>query len=137
LGAYDLQITRHSDRGPRGGPSCTPQGGGPWCRPRCRAGWFAGLSRRVRASLNPFLEPDPAGSAPDPGIFAFHRLLPGYAPTPLHSCAHLAAELGIGGLFIKDESQRFGLNAFKGLGAVWALHRLTAAGASPKTVAAA
>jgi diaminopropionate ammonia-lyase len=91
----------------------------------------------VRASLNPFLEPDPAGSAPDPGIFAFHRLLPGYAPTPLHSCAHLAAELGIGGLFIKDESQRFGLNAFKGLGAVWALHRLTAAGASPKTVAAA
>ena len=46
----------------------------------------------------------------------FHRTIPGYAPTPLADLKGLAQELGIGALYVKDESYRFGLNAFKGLG---------------------
>ncbi|MGI5498614.1 pyridoxal-phosphate dependent enzyme [Lentzea sp. CA-135723] len=54
----------------------------------------------------------------------FHAGLPGYAPTPLTELPSLAAELGIGRLFVKDESSRLGLPAFKALGASWAVHRL-------------
>lgn len=91
----------------------------------------------MRGRVNPFFQPDHSGSPPDPAVLTFHRSLPGYAPTPLHSCAQLASGLGIGALYIKDESRRFGLNAFKGLGAVWALHRIRAARGGPMTVAAA
>lgn len=55
---------------------------------------------------------------------AFHKTLPGYAPTPLVSLGSLGRELGIGGLFLKDESHRFGLNAFKALGASWAINEI-------------
>ena len=58
--------------------------------------------------------------APDDGATAFHHGLPGYAPTPLVEAPALAAELGVGRLFVKDESARFDLRAFKYLGASWA-----------------
>ena len=51
---------------------------------------------------------------------ALHHALEGYAPTPLHSAPALAAELGLGAVLLKDESSRFGLPAFKALGAWWA-----------------
>lgn len=51
---------------------------------------------------------------------AFHRSLPGYAATPLRSLDAVAAELGLGAVWLKDESDRFGLPAFKVLGASWA-----------------
>ncbi|MFI8874061.1 diaminopropionate ammonia-lyase [Streptomyces sp. NPDC055243] len=57
---------------------------------------------------------------------AFHASLPGYAVTPLHELPSLAAELGIGRVFVKDESARLGLPAFKALGASWAVHRVLA-----------
>ena len=50
----------------------------------------------------------------------FHRQLPGYVPTPLTEAPDLAAGLGVGRLFVKDESARFDLGAFKFLGASWA-----------------
>lgn len=78
----------------------------------------------MRARVNPFFKP---GRHPVPAtahVREFHRALPEYAPTPLHSCAGLAATLGLGGLYVKDESQRFGLNAFKALGASWAIEQL-------------
>ena len=53
-------------------------------------------------------------------VIAFHRSFPQYAPTPLVSLAHSARELGIGALLVKDESYRFGLNAFKVLGGSYA-----------------
>jgi diaminopropionate ammonia-lyase len=65
--------------------------------------------------------------APDGDAAAFHRGLPGYAPTPLVEAPALAAELGVGRLFIKDESARFDLRAFKYLGASWAGFRAVAA----------
>jgi diaminopropionate ammonia-lyase len=65
--------------------------------------------------------------APDGDAAAFHRGLPGYAPTPLIEAPALAAELGVGRLFVKDESARFDLRAFKYLGASWAGFRAVAA----------
>ncbi len=47
-------------------------------------------------------------------------------PTTLHSLPGLASTLGIGGLFAKDETGRFGLNAFKLLGARFAVEQLLA-----------
>lgn len=53
----------------------------------------------------------------------FHQSFSQYQPTPLASLPALARELGIGHLFVKDESYRFGLNAFKVLGAAYAMAR--------------
>jgi diaminopropionate ammonia-lyase len=51
----------------------------------------------------------------------FFRRRPQLAATPLHRCAALAAELGIAELLVKDETARFGLNAFKATGAQFAV----------------
>lgn len=91
----------------------------------------------MRARINPFFEPGFRLPAANPAVRAFHRSLPEYAATPLHSLAELARELGLDALYVKDESWRFGLNAFKGLGASWALHRIRAQRAGPTTVATA
>ncbi len=55
---------------------------------------------------------------------AFHAGLPGMKPTPLVELPSLAVELGAGRVFVKDESARLHLGAFKVLGASWAIHRL-------------
>lgn len=52
---------------------------------------------------------------------AFHQTQAGYVPTPLHSLDALAARLGLKGVLVKDESRRFGLNAFKALGSSYAM----------------
>lgn len=57
---------------------------------------------------------------------SFHRSFPQYSVTPLAELRNMAAELGLGGLFIKDESYRFGLNAFKVLGGSFAMARYIA-----------
>ena len=49
---------------------------------------------------------------------------PGYAPTPLVGLSGLAQTLGVRAVLVKDESKRFGLNAFKGLGGLYALCRV-------------
>jgi len=54
---------------------------------------------------------------------AFHRQLPGYRPTPLVCLRQLASRIGIGGLWIKDESERLNLHSFKALGASYAVYR--------------
>ncbi|MEW2390478.1 diaminopropionate ammonia-lyase [Streptomyces venezuelae] len=65
-------------------------------------------------------------AAPPPDARAFHASLPGYAPTFLHELPGLAAELAVARVFVKDESSRFGLPAFKALGASWAIDRILA-----------
>jgi diaminopropionate ammonia-lyase len=55
---------------------------------------------------------------------AFHRSLPGYAPTPLVPVHAIAAELGVGRVLVKDESSRLGMPAFKVLGASWACRQV-------------
>jgi diaminopropionate ammonia-lyase len=51
----------------------------------------------------------------------FHGSFPEYSPTPLIALDGLAADLGVANVWIKDESKRFGLNAFKVLGAGFAV----------------
>ena len=77
----------------------------------------------MRAVFNPFLDPGAHFPSADPAILRFHASLAAYRPTPLYALPGLAAGLGIGSVLVKDESQRFGLNAFKVLGASWAAHR--------------
>ncbi|CAH1659330.1 Diaminopropionate ammonia-lyase [Hyphomicrobiales bacterium] len=55
-----------------------------------------------------------------------------HVPTPLVSLPGLAAALGIGALFIKDEGQRLGLGSFKALGGAYAVIRLALEAASTK-----
>lgn len=59
-------------------------------------------------------------------IREFHRQIEGYQPTPLVSLPLLAEKLGIKSILVKDESHRFGLNAFKVLGGSYALGSLLA-----------
>ena len=54
----------------------------------------------------------------------FHQQLPGYRPTDLVRLSRLAEAWGIKGVFIKDESTRFNLKAFKVLGGSYAVARL-------------
>jgi diaminopropionate ammonia-lyase len=77
--------------------------------------------------------------APAPGgsPLEFHRSLPGYRPTPLVEAPHLAAELAVGRVLVKDESDRFGLPAFKILGASWAIERALANRSDVSTLVAA
>lgn len=52
---------------------------------------------------------------------AFHQSFPQYSQTPLAELGGMAKELGLKGLYVKDESYRFGLNAFKVLGGSFAM----------------
>jgi diaminopropionate ammonia-lyase len=56
-------------------------------------------------------------------VAGFHRSLPGYAVTRLVAVPGLARELGVRGVFVKEESSRLGLPAFKVLGASYAVSR--------------
>lgn len=56
----------------------------------------------------------------------FHRSLEGYSPTPVRELPELARELGLGSVLVKDESWRFGVKAFKPLGASWAIRQVLA-----------
>ncbi len=58
--------------------------------------------------------------------FAFHQSFPQYTQAPLSNLKNLALELGVGGIYVKDESFRFGLNAFKVLGGSYAIARYIA-----------
>ena len=65
-------------------------------------------------------------TAPGQEPYRFHQHLPGYVATPLVAAPDLAQRLGIGQLWIKNESSRLGLPAFKVLGASWAASRAVA-----------
>lgn len=62
----------------------------------------------------------PRGPASALGL---HRRLEGYRPTPLHRNEALARALGVGEVWLKDETSRLGTASFKILGASWAVCR--------------
>jgi diaminopropionate ammonia-lyase len=64
-----------------------------------------------------------AVTAPPRAPLGLHRRLPGYAATPLQDAPALAAANGVERVWLKDESSRLGLPAFKLLGASWAAYR--------------
>jgi diaminopropionate ammonia-lyase len=90
----------------------------------------------VRAVVNAAADPAAVPPASDEAA-AFHRALPGYAPTPLRELPAVAAELGVGAVLVKDESSRLGLPAFKILGAAWAAERALRAEPTTHTLVAA
>jgi len=59
-------------------------------------------------------------------VRSFHRSFPMYAPTPLAHLKETAKYLGLGDVYVKDESYRFGLNAFKVLGGSYAVGNVMA-----------
>ena len=67
---------------------------------------------------------------------AFHRSIPGYEETPLRCLSSLADQLGVSAFYVKDESARFGMNAFKSLGGSWSIARCIAekAGLDPENL---
>jgi len=54
----------------------------------------------------------------------FHRSIPEYRETDLVSLPNTAMIHHVGGIFVKDESTRFGLKAFKGLGGSYSMFRI-------------
>lgn len=73
---------------------------------------------------NPQAAPQLDGEIPGGEAFDFHQKLPGYRPSPLIDAPSIADVLGVGKVWVKDESSRFGLPAFKFLGASWAVYRV-------------
>lgn len=59
-------------------------------------------------------------------VRAFHATFSEYAPTPLMKLPALAANFGLKNLLVKDESHRFGLNAFKVTGGSYAMGKYLA-----------
>jgi diaminopropionate ammonia-lyase len=59
-------------------------------------------------------------------VLRYHKTFKEYSKTPLHSLKNYAKEIGVKNVYVKDESLRFGLNAFKVLGASYAIGKLLA-----------
>ncbi|MEA2442854.1 MAG: diaminopropionate ammonia-lyase, partial [Thermoleophilales bacterium] len=77
----------------------------------------------MEAISNPLRNPQRVGHTAE-RPFEFHRSLPGYQPTALIDAPALASQWGVGRVVLKFEEERFGLPAFKFLGASWAARRL-------------
>lgn len=77
----------------------------------------------TRFSLNPDARDWTAEDAPTRAPLQLHRKLPGYEPTPLVQAPPIAEALGVAEVWVKDESSRLGLPAFKTLGASWASYQ--------------
>jgi diaminopropionate ammonia-lyase len=77
----------------------------------------------IRTLINPNAGEVLDGPRPDRAPLRFHHRLPDYEETPLVDAPKLAGALGVGKVFVKDESGRLGLPAFKVLGASWAVYR--------------
>ncbi len=86
----------------------------------------------MRIFLNPLRQPAFA-SRPSREPLGFHRRLPGYRPTPLRLAPAAARRLGVDRVWVKDESERLGLPAFKILGAAWATVRALSLGFETQT----
>jgi diaminopropionate ammonia-lyase len=77
----------------------------------------------IRTLVNPDAREVLGDPAPDRAPLAFHRRLSGYEETPLVDAPGIAEALEVGKVWVKDESARLGLPAFKVLGASWAVYK--------------
>ncbi len=84
---------------------------------------FPGLSV-LSQTPKPHDDPGPFSSEEALKALRFHRSIPGYSETPLHSLKQAAKKYHTGDILVKDESFRFGLNAFKGLGGSYCMFRV-------------
>ncbi|HSW89017.1 MAG TPA: diaminopropionate ammonia-lyase [Candidatus Saccharimonadales bacterium] len=81
------------------------------------------MSDKTKIFFNPQISFELTGTFPTGDSFAFHKKLPGYQQSRLISAPSIAAKLGVANVWVKDESNRFGLPAFKFLGASWAIYK--------------
>ena len=81
--------------------------------------WVANSRARSIASSDVVESVFPAGTFNK--TQRFHRQIPGYHPSPLRNLSNLAAMIGVGGIWVKDESMRLDLNSFKVLGGSFAI----------------
>ncbi|WP_433498687.1 pyridoxal-phosphate dependent enzyme [Sphaerimonospora sp. CA-214678] len=89
------------------------------------------------AVVNPHLRPERVAPPPGPEVTVFHRGLAGYAPTPLRRLPDIAWGRNRRTVLMKDESDRFGLPAFKFLGASWAVEETLRRHPGTRTLVAA
>ena len=81
-----------------------------------RFDWIMFDTKAPNAYVMALVAPDKAQQ-----VRRFHSGIEGYEPTPLVSLNAQAERLGLGALYVKNESKRFGLNAFKSLGGSYAV----------------
>lgn len=98
----------------------------------------AGRNEKIFHAHNPAVCGDrsaalPFGAEQAARVRRYHESFPTYSPTALVRLDGLAGELGLGEIYVKDESTRFGLNAFKGLGGSYCVGRLLAERAALST----
>lgn len=84
--------------------------------------WIENQSKKQNCESSAVMELLPPGLPRK--IRGFHRQIPGYRMSPLKGLSNLAAKLGLGGIWVKDESSRLDLQSFKVLGGSYAIYRL-------------
>lgn len=78
--------------------------------------WNGFRKKRSGSKLFEHFEPELLAA-----VKMFHESVPCYDETPLIHLDCLAESIGVGNIYVKDESKRFELNAFKGLGGIHAV----------------
>jgi len=84
---------------------------------------------RCKFAFNPLMKATPDWNGPEfsflhsHDMLTFHKSISGYTPTPLVPLPAVAATLGVKEVYVKDESHRFGIKAFKAFGASYAIYR--------------
>ncbi len=84
--------------------------------------WVENKRMRLDASVDAVAKLLPPGLPHS--IRRFHRQIPGFRMSPLKALPNLATALGLGGIWVKDESSRINLDSFKVLGGSYAIYQL-------------
>ncbi len=84
------------------------------------------VNRRARSGIGGKVSVEEFSKEAIHGVRSFHKSFPMYEVTPLHNLATLSQSLGTARIWLKDESFRFGLNAFKVLGGSYAIGKYLA-----------
>ena len=69
----------------------------------------------LQMQKSPFTYRVRGGQVINTDVIRFYRSVPSYQLTPLYRLTNLAHQYGVGEISVKDEGQRFGLEAFKGV----------------------
>jgi len=84
--------------------------------------WFDNRNIQSKSYLDSVSEVIPPGQMNK--IRSFHRQIPGFRMSPLKKLTNLAGRLGLGGIWVKDESSRLNQGSFKVLGGSYALYQI-------------
>lgn len=90
----------------------------------------------LQMQKSPFTYRVRGGQVINTDVIRFYRSVPSYQLTPLYRLTNLAHQYGVGEISVKDEGQRFGLEAFKGTGGLYAMAQYIAskAGLDPQNL---